>query len=43
MRLVKNLKNIFNPLPNNSKYTSPNIQNDLIKAASNLALKQITI
>ncbi|KAL4126441.1 hypothetical protein QTP88_010663 [Uroleucon formosanum] len=37
----ENFKTNFKSLPKNSKYTSPDIQNDLIKAASNLTLRKI--
>lgn len=36
-----NFKTNFKSLPKNSKYTSPDIQNDLIKAASNLTIHKI--
>lgn len=32
----------FRSLPNNAKYTSKVVQNDLLKAAADVVLKQIT-
>lgn len=37
----ENFKTNFKALPRNSKYTSPDTQNNLIKAASNLILHKI--